>query len=342
MNRLYKTVWNEESGAWVAVSELTRAQGKVSRAGRNSTSFGSTSRGELRRALKPIMLGVAVLATGVVANSAWAGSVVNCMGPKDNTGSANVNGAALGSFGVYQNGQWSGANADGCKSASGTNNNGVIISENGNGTLAGPGGINPSGTQAYMTVGQTTGFSPAGGIMLYGPSGIALNGLNVGAANAAGTSTIANVTAGVNPTDAVNVSQLTALSTVVSQNTADIAALQKGAAGGGSATGNNSTSVGGNSTASGNNSTGTGQASNAAGDNGTATGQASNAAGNNGTATGQASNAAGNNGTATGQASNAAGNNGTATGQASNAAGNNSTATGQASNAAGNNGTATG
>ncbi|WP_290369904.1 ESPR-type extended signal peptide-containing protein, partial [Burkholderia cepacia] len=286
MNRLYKTVWNEESGSWVAVSELTRAHGKVSKAGRNSTS-----RGETRRALKPIVVGVAaMLVTGLVTDSAWAGSIQNCIGSDGNNGTAvPILGQALGSYASYQSGSWSGSNTPLCNTLS---SNGVIFSEN-------PGGGIGTQSSAFISIGSDL-LSKSGGITMYGPSGIVMNGLNVSAANAAGTSLIGNVTAGVAPTDAVNVSQLNALNNIVTQNTAniaqntaDIAALQKGAAGGGSATGNNSTSVGGNSTASGNNSTGTGQASNAAGDNGTATGQASNAAGNNGTATGQASNAAG-------------------------------------------------
>ncbi|WP_279613419.1 ESPR-type extended signal peptide-containing protein, partial [Burkholderia sp. BCC0405] len=304
MNVVYKAVWNEKLGAWVAASELTRAHGKASKTGRNSTS-----RDGMRRVLKPIMMGVvAALATGVLADSAQAGVVEDCLGNGVNALGFSGSGNVAGMAGNTSEGACGGGT-------------GVILSENSNGA----GGL--TGNQAYMAVGAT-GYNPPGNILLYGPSGITLNALRVSAASAAGTSTISNVTAGVAPTDAVNVSQLNALSSIVSQNTADITVLQRGAAGGGSATGNNSTSVGGNSTASGNNSTGTGQASNAAGNNSTSTGQASNAAGDNGTGTGQASTASGNNSTATGQASNAAGDNGTGTGQASTASGNNSTATG--------------
>ncbi|WP_196483399.1 YadA-like family protein [Burkholderia territorii] len=492
MNKAYKTVWNEALGAWVAASELDRAQGRASKAGR-----GTESGGALRRALKPIMLGVAaVLATGVVADSAWAGTITNC----------TPGGQPWGSFNAANLGNWQ-ALASTCSTSyvdMGDGNGAQVTLTNGNVTLAALNGIMLNGvtnlngnTITGLAPGAVTATSTDGinGSQLFSLStsvsaaqshyfgvndggtqqanfandgATGLNSIAIGpAATAAGAGSIAfgqnanasidnsvalgansvtaaavgvssstiggmtfggfagatpvgvvsvgapgaerqitNVAAGqvtATSTDAVNGSQLYSvasnvaslstsmstglgslstsigsLSTGLDTTNSNVASLStststglsslstglsttntnltnlstsifnlstiinNGGAGGGTATGTDSTAIGKESNASGDSSTATGKGSNASGDSSTATGNGSNASGDNSTATGQNSNASGNNSTATGQNSNASGNNSTANGQDAIASGNNSKADGQGAKATGDNSTALG
>lgn len=72
MNKTYRSVWNEALGAWVAVSETTKAKGKPGRGG-------------LRRRSKPGRLaGITVLVTGAMGMSPAvqaAGSGCSCVTP---------------------------------------------------------------------------------------------------------------------------------------------------------------------------------------------------------------------------------------------------------------------
>jgi hypothetical protein len=76
MNRLFRSIWNDALGAWVAVSELTGTRGKASKDRCSAGTEGARS-----HLVKPIVRGVAAMfATGWMFNVVWAGVIGNCSG----------------------------------------------------------------------------------------------------------------------------------------------------------------------------------------------------------------------------------------------------------------------
>jgi uncharacterized low-complexity protein len=179
MNKVHKSVWNEATGTWVAVSELSAAKRKR-----------STKRGHVAA----VVLGAGAAS---MAPSAFAGAMVNCAGNGMTAASSQWVTASTGAA-------WDGRLGEGeCGGGSG-----VLIGENNSGN----GGVN--GSTAYVTVGKTA-YNGAGAVTLYGPSGIALRG----ATTTTGTATfqaganmsstrISSLADGVNGKDAVNLDQM--------------------------------------------------------------------------------------------------------------------------------------
>ncbi|WP_414629841.1 ESPR domain-containing protein, partial [Burkholderia cepacia] len=210
MNKIYRSIWNEALGVWVAASELTNARGKASKSifeqGRMNSSGQSVCRVPTMRLAHGVLgfLAVAgILTVGMLPNEAWAGAIENCNGTPSST--ASISGSNISVTSVNA------VNGEGA-CASGTS--GVVISEN----PSANGGV--TGTNAYMLVGGTAN-NPTGAITLYGPSGITLNAGTSGTINLKNTTSlnnnkITNLAPGTNPTDAVNFSQLTSLSTSTS------------------------------------------------------------------------------------------------------------------------------
>ncbi|WP_196489241.1 ESPR domain-containing protein, partial [Burkholderia cepacia] len=209
MNKIYRSIWNEALGVWVAASELTNARGKASRSGCEQGSVNSSGQSvfgvpamRFRQGVLGFLAVAGILTTGVVPNEAWAGAIANCNGTATSTTylSGTNTSLAVGSY-------------TGSEGNCGTGT-GVIIAESPNAT----GGT--TGSSAYMWVGAT-GNNAAGAITLYGPSGITLNAGTSGTINLKNTTSLNNnkitsLAAGTNPTDAVNFSQLTSLSTSTS------------------------------------------------------------------------------------------------------------------------------
>ncbi|HDR9511023.1 TPA: YadA-like family protein [Burkholderia cepacia] len=202
MNKTYKTVWNEAFQAWVVVSEIT-SSGR-NREG-NSVSLRQDRIGGLIFCIKPIVIAISMM----VGNGLFLSTQVYATGEVD----ACANGGGSGFQGqqvFVPNG------ATGCNGTVNPNS-GVVIRQYITGT---------GSEQAYLTVGQvdpvTTGWnvgpngapvSAGGMVRLGGISGIFLDN-----ATSLTGHQINNLAPGVAPTDAVNVSQLTSLSTSINTN----------------------------------------------------------------------------------------------------------------------------
>ncbi|ONS11863.1 hypothetical protein A8E24_24075, partial [Burkholderia cenocepacia] len=139
---------------------------------------------------------------------------------------------------------------------------------------------------------------------------------------------LTNVADGVNPYDAVNFGQLSALNDKFSDLDGRVGSLEQNAGGsgpGGPGDGSGTPGTGGPGSIV------VGDGADASGANSSAIGQGAVASGNNGSAVGQGAIASGNNGTAIGQGSLASGENSTALGQGASATGSGSVAIGQGS-----------
>ncbi|TDN62918.1 ESPR-type extended signal peptide-containing protein [Paraburkholderia sp. BL10I2N1] len=187
MNNIHKSVWNEAVGAWVAVSELSKAKRK-----------GSAKRGRAA---------AVVLGAGAVsfAPAVFAGSIVNCSG--DGTEAASSQWVDAGTGKAWDGTKWGGTTG----SLGGANcggGSGVIIEEENSGNN------DVNGSTAYIMVGKLAS-SDAGSITLYGPAGITLRGATTttgtatfqAGADMSGTG-IANLADGTSDKDAVNLGQL--------------------------------------------------------------------------------------------------------------------------------------
>ncbi|WP_414142674.1 ESPR-type extended signal peptide-containing protein, partial [Burkholderia cepacia] len=209
MNKIYRSIWNDALGVWVAASELTNARGKASKSIFEHGSMNSSGQSvfgvpttRLRQGVLEFLAVAGILTTGVLHNVAWASDIGLCNGNSAITYGIN------GSQSVWTSANWTGSEGN-CGTGIG-----VIIAE----APSANGGV--TGNSAYMWVGGT-GNNPAGAITLYGPSGITLNAGSSGTINLKNTTSlnnnkITNLAPGTNPTDAVNFSQLTSLSTSTS------------------------------------------------------------------------------------------------------------------------------
>ncbi|MGF6595910.1 autotransporter adhesin [Paraburkholderia sp. GAS448] len=188
MNNIHKSVWNEAVGAWVAVSELSKAKRK-----------GAAKRGRAA---------AVVLGAGAVsfAPAAFAGSIVNCAG--NGTEAASSQWVDAGTGKAWDGTKW-GAATGSLGGANCGGGSGVIIEEENSGNND----VN-NGSTAYIMVGKLAS-SDAGSITLYGPAGITLRGATTttgaatfqAGADMSGTG-IANLADGKSDKDAVNLGQL--------------------------------------------------------------------------------------------------------------------------------------
>ncbi|HDR9511021.1 hypothetical protein C5615_32210 [Burkholderia cepacia] len=208
MNKVYKTVWNEALQVWVAASELSGVgRNRTKREGRQGEGCESRPRSQAKSLLAAmsVMFGSGLLLSG---NAHARGEVDACW----NGGGSGFQGQQV----FIQNG------ATGCNGTADPNS-GVVIRQYTAGT---------GSEQAYVTVGQVDPVTTSWNV---GPNGTpvsgggmvrlgALNGIYLDSTTSLAGHKITNLAAGTAQTDAVNVSQLTSLST----STADaIASLQQ-------------------------------------------------------------------------------------------------------------------
>lgn len=180
MNRIFKSIWCEQTRTWVAASEHA-----VARGGRASSVVASA--GGLEKVLKLSILGAAsLIAMGVVGPFAEEAMAANNTGLclTYNGGSNNV----AGSGGLIT--------GNGCNSAGWIN------------------GMVPGGSTNWMgmTADDTQIVLDGSAGSIYFRTG-GINGNVLTMSNATGGVLLSGLAAGVNPTDAVNMSQLTSLST---------------------------------------------------------------------------------------------------------------------------------
>ena len=140
MNKIYRIVWNVESGQWVVASEMAKGRKKA-----GAAKIGATL--------------LSVVGLTLVGPAAFAGTLVNCPGTGANQG--------YGSDGANGGGAWGiNSNYAGCNSS--VTNTGIVLNELNNSTL-------PQANTAGITVGQTK-YNAAGTVWVYGPKGIKLEG----------------------------------------------------------------------------------------------------------------------------------------------------------------------
>lgn len=180
MNRIFKSIWCEQTRTWVAASEHA-----VARGGRASSVVASA--GGLEKVLKLSILGAAsLIAMGVVGPFAEEAMAANNTGLclTYNGGSNNV----AGSGGLIT--------GNGCNSAGWIN------------------GMVPGGSTNWMgmTADDTQIVLDGSAGSIYFRTG-GINGNVLTMSNATGGVLLSGLAAGVKPTDAVNMSQLTSLST---------------------------------------------------------------------------------------------------------------------------------
>ncbi|WP_415860905.1 ESPR-type extended signal peptide-containing protein, partial [Burkholderia ubonensis] len=210
MNKIYRTVWNKALGAFVAASELdcSQGKGKAGVTGGGGDERVQTLDGPARGAihdgianmkistvmpvrssmLTPFSVAIHCLFGAMfISGYAHAGALINCTGAGTATGSNTAN--PSGNVG------WIAPITAACGNA-----NGVYLQES------------PGGGGASIAIGNALNSTP-GAIVLTAPNGITLSGQT-----SLSNNKITNLTAGTAPTDAVNVSQLTSLSTSVSTN----------------------------------------------------------------------------------------------------------------------------
>ncbi|OJA65164.1 hypothetical protein BGV67_13690 [Burkholderia ubonensis] len=179
MNKIFKSVWCEETRTWVAASEHA-----VARGGRASSVVESA--GGLKKVLKLSLLGAASLvAMGVVGPFAGEAMAANNAGVcLTYDGSSNNTSGSGGWF------------ANGCNSAGWVQ--GMVTGSKTNWV-----GLTADDTQVVLDGSAGSIYFRTGGI----------NGNVLTMSNATGGVLLSGLAAGVNSTDAVNMSQLTSLST---------------------------------------------------------------------------------------------------------------------------------
>ncbi|MHA7463863.1 YadA-like family protein [Burkholderia pseudomallei] len=179
MNRIFKSIWCEQTRTWVAASEHA-----VARGGRASSVVASA--GGLEKVLKLSILGAAsLIAMGVVGPFAEEAMAANNAGV-----CLTYNGSSNNTSGT---GGWF---ADGCKSAGWVQ--GMVTNSKTDWV-----GLTADDTQIVLDGSAGSIYFRTGGI----------NGNVLTMSNATGGVLLSGLAAGVNPTDAVNMSQLTSLST---------------------------------------------------------------------------------------------------------------------------------
>lgn len=179
MNRIFKSIWCEQTRTWVAASERA-----VARGGRASSVVASA--GGLEKVLKLSILGAAsLIAMGVVGPFAEEAMAANNAGV-----CLTYNGSSNNTSGT---GGWF---ADGCKSAGWVQ--GMVTNSKTDWV-----GLTADDTQIVLDGSAGSIYFRTGGI----------NGNVLTMSNATGGVLLSGLAAGVNPTDAVNMSQLTSLST---------------------------------------------------------------------------------------------------------------------------------
>jgi autotransporter adhesin len=220
MNKSYKSVWNESTGSWVAVSELAtgrskskRAKTAISKAILTQIAIGGMSLAGASVAMAdPVVSGTVNVANGVAigtdsevdadpANASKTGGVAIgdssyalgsgvAVGQNSSAGSDSL---AFGSNATAANGGTAiGANAYSI------NNGGVAIGQAASATGAGA-----------LALGMNSSASGSGSVAL-GQDSVATDKNTVSVGNATTQRKIVNLAAGTSATDAVNVGQLTA------------------------------------------------------------------------------------------------------------------------------------
>jgi len=189
MNKVYKSVWNESLGAWVAVSENSAARGKKA-SGKTGSSMGLSA-----IALASASLGLPSTAALAAENRAALFNDFN-----DGTCTAVYDGETQHNTGIYTGAA--------CNPRLGNSGSAVSIGMSGGG----------SGTNGTNLISNQSGAFINGGLEVFGTSvasgspaayvhgGLSLfsDGTTSGTANK-----LIGVAAGTNPNDAVNLKQLT-------------------------------------------------------------------------------------------------------------------------------------
>lgn len=232
MNKSYKSVWNESTGSWVAVSELAtgrskskRAKTAISKAILTQVAVGGMSLAGAGVAMADDTVKQGTNATVNIADGVAIGE--NSEVDADTLNPAKIGGIAIGDsayaigsgVAVGQNSQagsdslafGSGAAAQNGGTAIGANsysinNGGVAIGEGA--TATGAGG---------MAIGKNASASASGAVAI-GQDSVATGMNTVSVGNATTQRQITNLAAGTKATDAVNVGQLTAAGLVVNSS----------------------------------------------------------------------------------------------------------------------------
>ncbi|WP_330995695.1 ESPR domain-containing protein, partial [Burkholderia territorii] len=221
MNRIYRSIWNEVRGTWIAVSESIMARGKKSRNGaaRPNQSVGETGK-ETKLNLRGV-IGLSIVFSWGFCIPAYAQLFINDNG--DSGCYQIVDGSVL-------NGQRTSSSCNNASTTSVISNSGSLIVGGTNGTGV-VGGL-PMSTGGTTTAGGSTanvyGFyvlsngayidGSVNGTNILGIVNISgLTSLNGGASlNNKKITNLANGSVSITSTDAVNGSQLASLSTSAS------------------------------------------------------------------------------------------------------------------------------
>ncbi|SAL43043.1 trimeric autotransporter adhesin, BpaC [Caballeronia udeis] len=205
MNKVFKSVWSEALGAWVAASELCRGRGK---------GGGKVARSAAAAAL--------ILAAGSVMASTATGNGATTVGPNDNAlgDGSYANGAAgADSTAIGHNVKTNGGNAFSIGS--------IITNGAASSIVMGNGGTNAVTMDAPSS--NTVFFAPNGGSVALGANSVANEDNTASVGSAGNERRVTNVAPGQGGTDAANMNQVNALRNEVGQN---MTALQRSAFGG--------------------------------------------------------------------------------------------------------------
>ncbi len=322
MNKTYRNVWCAKTATFIAAAETARAKGKSARSGARALSCAVLlTLGGVAGAAHAGALDGGSTASGLATDIAYGNGAktTNAAGGKaavaigQNASANNLSGATPNADGTVAVGDSANA-TDGGVAVGGASYAGSMATAVGAGATAATANSVALGSNsvANSTTLGTAGFAPVGGTAI--SAATAAGEVSIGQAGA--ERRITNVAAGLNPTDAVNVSQLMSEDAKVNNISSNLSNVING---GGikyfhvnstqadsSATGFNSVAIGPNAYASGSNTIAMGSGSTATGGNGIALGLNSVVVSNNALALGTTSTATGTSSVAVGSSTNAA------------------------------------
>ncbi|AUT51270.1 YadA-like family protein [Paraburkholderia caribensis] len=322
MNKTYRNVWCAKTATFIAAAETARAKGKSARSGARALSCAVLlTLGGVAGAAHAGALDGGSTASGLATDIAYGNGAktTNAAGGKaavaigQNASANNLSGATPNADGTVAVGDSANA-TDGGVAVGGASYAGSMATAVGAGATAATANSVALGSNsvANSTTLGTAGFAPVDGTAI--SAATAAGEVSIGKAGA--ERRITNVAAGLNPTDAVNVSQLMSEDAKVNNISSNLSNVING---GGikyfhvnstqadsSATGFNSVAIGPNAYASGSNTIAMGSGSTATGGNGIALGLNSVVVSNNALALGTTSTATGTSSVAVGSSTNAA------------------------------------
>ncbi|MGV2288683.1 ESPR-type extended signal peptide-containing protein [Trinickia sp. YCB016] len=268
MNKAYRVIWNETTGMWMAVSELARGRGKLNRSvvsddrasveaaiGVSTVPANVSGRDDWASDVRKYMMALVTVLGGMSGGEALAATA-----PCDNNAKVNNSYNAL-SCGTNAAAQYAGDVALGTNvtaNSSGQGYSAIAIGADVAATNAGIGigssvkasgansvvlGHNSTATQANSVALGSNSTADRGPIttvtdpLSYNKSTVTTSSGEVSVGSSTNKRQITNVAAGTQATDAANVSQVSAVKTVVDTNASRVAT----ALGGGSTVGSDGT-----------------------------------------------------------------------------------------------------